>query len=68
MIFVYINRDNLDMKSFMFTVTDDMKQDVTGLILNCESYVEQKQVPPKPSDVSNKTCSYCNHKEVCRRN
>lgn len=66
-IFVYICRDNLDMKAFMFTTNDDMKQNVTGLILNCENYVVENKVPPKPESVSPKTCSYCNHRERCRR-
>lgn len=66
-VFVYINRDNLDMKSFMFTVTPDMKQNIVGLITNCENYVNQHQVPPKPTNVTPKTCNYCHHRELCRR-
>lgn len=67
-VFVYINRDNLDMKSFMFNVTSDMKQNVVGLITTCEDYVERNEIPPRPQDVSSKTCAYCHHREYCRRN
>lgn len=66
-IFVYINRDTLDMKSFMFTPTDDMKQNLIGLISNCDSYVKKLKVPPKPLEVSKKACEYCNYKTQCRK-
>lgn len=65
-IFVYINRDNLDMKSYKFVPTDEMKQDIIGMIENCESYVKNGAVPPKPS-ISAKTCEYCPHKNKCRK-
>lgn len=66
-IFIYINRDLLDMKAFMFEPTDDMKQDLIGRIENCESYVKQLKVPPIPEDVPKKTCEYCGYKEICRK-
>lgn len=66
-VFVYINRDTLDMKSFMFTPTDDMKQDLIGLISNCDSYVKKLKIPPKPLEISKKTCEYCGFKTQCRK-
>lgn len=63
-IFVYINRDSYDMKSFMLNVTGDMKQSVIGNITNCETYVQEKRVPPKPS-ADRKTCTYCHYKKQC---
>lgn len=66
-IFVYISRDTLDMKSFVFTPTDDMKQDLIGLISNCDSYVKKLKIPPKPLEVSKKTCEYCDYKMQCRK-
>jgi len=66
-LFVYINRDSYDMKSYMFNVTTDMKQSITGLLLNCESCVEQNIVPDKPIDVAKKTCDYCNFKQRCSK-
>lgn len=65
-LFVYINRDVLDMKAFMFNVTDDMKTNLVGYIDECDSYVKRQIVPPKPSDVLKKTCSYCLYKNKCR--
>lgn len=65
-IFIYINRDNSEMKSYMFEVTQEMKQEVIGLITNCDFYVDQKKVPDKP-EVERKTCSYCSYQDQCRR-
>lgn len=66
-IFVYISRDTLDMKSYMFIPTGDMKQDLEGLINNCEGYVSRLITPPKPEGISRKTCEYCNYKTSCRK-
>lgn len=66
-LFVYINRDVLDMKSFMFTPTDEMKQALVGRIEECDNYVKSMKVPPKPLDVARKTCEYCSYKEQCRK-
>lgn len=66
-LFVYVNRDTLEMKSFMFTPTDDMKQSLIGKIETCDSYVAKLTPPPKPSDVERKTCSYCKYASQCKK-
>lgn len=66
-IFIYINRDMLDMKAFLFTPTDDMKAELVGKISNCEGYVERQQTPPKPTDLPRSVCEYCSYKTACRR-
>jgi len=66
-IFVYINRDILDMKSFMFTPTDEMKENLIGNIEECDSYVKRLIPPPKPDDVARKTCEYCGFRTQCRK-
>lgn len=66
-IFVYINRDMLDMKAFMFTPTSEMKNDLVGKIEECDGYVKRLVAPPKPKDVAKKTCDYCNYKSRCRK-
>ena len=66
-IFVYINRDVLDMKAFMFNVTNEMKTNMVGYIDECDSYVKRHIAPPKPDDVLKKTCSYCGYKTQCRK-
>lgn len=65
-LFVYITRDVLDMKSFMFTPTAKQKADLTSKIFECNEYVETKQCPPKPDDLPKGTCEYCNYKTVCK--
>lgn len=67
-IFVYINRDILDMKSYLFHVTEDMKQGLMSKIAECDSYVKKLKCPPKPKDISKKTCSYCNYRNSCQGN
>ena len=66
-LFVYINRDIFDMKSYLFTVTDDMKQQLVAYILECDKYLEDKVTPPKPYLVAKKTCEYCMYKNLCRQ-
>lgn len=66
-LFVYISRDVLDMKAFMFTPSDEMKQNLIGYIEECDGYVSRMIAPPKPEDVSKKACSYCMYKTQCRK-
>lgn len=66
-LFIYINRDVMDMKAFMFNVTDEMKQNLIGYIDECDGYVSRQIAPPKPKDVSKKACSYCLYKSQCRK-
>lgn len=63
-IFVYINRDTSDMKSYMFTPTSDMKNDLVGYIDECNSYIA-RQVPPPRVD-NKKACTYCGFKDKCK--
>ena len=66
-VFVYINRDIFDMKSYVFEVTDDMKNGIVSLIDECDSYVNRLITPPKPETVAKKTCEYCMYKGRCRK-
>ena len=66
-IFLYENRDNCVRKSFMFHVTDDMKQELLGYIEECDSYIKQLKVPPIPENVAKKTCSWCSFKTRCNK-
>lgn len=66
-VFLYINRDVLDMKTFLFIPTDDMKQNLIGTITECDEYVKKLITPPKPENVDRKSCEYCNYRERCRK-
>lgn len=65
-LFVYINRDVLDMKSYMFIPTQEMKSDLVDMIATCDGYVERKICPPKPEDTPKNVCAYCNYKSTCK--
>lgn len=66
-LFLYINRDVLDMKMYDFVVSDDMREELLGKIAQCDSYVQRFTVPPKPESFSNKFCQYCNYKSACAK-
>lgn len=65
-IFLYENRDTCNKKTYMLKVTDEMRQRLVDKIVECEQYVENNMLPPKPLSVSKKTCAYCNYAERCR--
>lgn len=65
-LFIYISRDTLDMKSFMFNVSGEMKQELIGLIENCEEYVKILSVPPIPENIDRRVCQYCGYQKRCR--
>ena len=65
-LFVYINRDILDMKAFMFKPTDEMRGALVDKILQCDNYVSEGKVPPKPEDVPKSSCEYCSFRLTCR--
>lgn len=66
-IFVYISRDTLDMKCYLFNVTDDMKNGIVAYIDECDGYIKRGVVPPIPVDIARKTCSYCPYSTQCRK-
>lgn len=66
-IFVYINRDIVDMKAFMYEVTSEERRSIIDLIKRCDGYIESGVVPPKPEDASDKKCAYCNFKAQCKK-
>ena len=65
-IFVYITRDVLDMKAFMFVPTAEQKETLVGRITECDEWVSKLICPPKPDDVPKSACEYCAYKNSCR--
>ena len=65
-IFVYINRDVLSMKAFIFKPTTEQIEQFEGQILTCDTYKEQGKVPPLPSNAGPKLCQYCNYRNKCK--
>jgi CRISPR/Cas system-associated exonuclease Cas4 (RecB family) len=66
-IFVYIDRDMLNMKAFLFEVTDEMRQEIVDYAVDVAGYVERKIVPPKRADASSQKCRYCGYQSQCRK-
>lgn len=66
-LFLYINRDVMDIKAYMFVPTDEMKQDLVGQIEECDGYVGRMICPPKPEDIERKTCTYCSYAKRCQK-
>jgi CRISPR/Cas system-associated exonuclease Cas4 (RecB family) len=66
-MFLYINRDILDMKAYRFIPTDEMKEELVGTIEECEGYVNRMICPPKPEDMPRNVCNYCSYKTKCRK-
>lgn len=65
-LFVYISRDVLDMKAFLFNVDNTMRKGLFDYIKTCNGYIERQVVPPKQT-TSKKACSYCGYKTQCRK-
>lgn len=66
-IFVYINRDIVDYKAFMYSVTQEERDGVVNLISLCQTYVDTTEVPPVPDEISPKICAYCGYKSLCEK-
>jgi len=66
-LFLYVNRDVLDMKAYLFVPTDEMKEDLVGTIEECDGYVKRMICPPKPDNVPKKSCEYCAYKNLCKQ-
>lgn len=64
-LFVYENRDVLDLKAYIFEVTDEMRRNLEDKIKVVLISADSKRLPPKPLDVTKKTCSYCAYKNQC---
>ena len=66
-IFVYINRDIVDYKAYLFSVSESDRKRIKALIDTCENYVINKELPPKPDDATDRKCAYCAYHELCKR-
>lgn len=62
-LFVYIDRDSLKMKTYLLNVTDTMRERVSSKIEMCNYYVNNNILPPK--EKSYKNCMFCQYKNYC---
>ena len=68
-MFLYENRATCDRKAYILNVTDEMQQNrIYGFIEKCNSYINDKIVPPMPSDeFVLKKCGYCPYQALCAK-
>ena len=66
-LFLYECRDTCNKKAFMFTPTQQQKDDLLSKIALCDTYVERQIAPPKPENLAKKHCAYCNYSELCKK-
>ena len=65
-IFIYVSRDTLDMKSYMFTVDDSMRKELVDYIEDVSGYAKRHIPPPKDDTIRRNVCEYCSYKSVCK--
>lgn len=65
-LFVYINRDNTDMKAYMYDVTPDMKEGLIQRIRACDEHIKKQEVPPLPDPLPKHSCQYCGYAYLCK--
>lgn len=63
-LFLYVCRDNLDMKSFIYEPSEEEKAELLNKITICETCVKNNILPEKTNDIS--VCTYCQYKNRCR--
>ena len=66
-LFVYIERDLLNMKAFLYPVTDEMRNNLVSFITDVQGYVERQIVPPKDPNLADVNCRYCGYKAQCKK-
>lgn len=65
-LFMYVERDLLNIKCYEFKVTDAMRDELVHYLRDVQGYVERKIVPPK-GDVKPAACRYCGYQTQCRK-
>lgn len=63
-LFLYESRNDCSLKCYLFTVTQTMRDELIQKIELCNNCAKHNIIPPKPLDVSRKTCTYCQYKRT----
>lgn len=66
-LFLYECRDNCSKKAYILNVTDEMRDNLKSKIFDCDSYIKNQVVPPKPVDISKGACGYCGYAGRCKQ-
>lgn len=66
-LFLYENRDTCGKKCFIYTPKQqEIRELVLDKIEDCELHIKENRVPAIPSDISPKTCRYCDYRTLCK--
>ena len=65
-LFMYVDRDLLNIKCYEFVVTDTMRSELVHYLKDVQGYVERQIVPPK-GDVKPTQCRYCGYQTQCKK-
>lgn len=66
-LFMYVERDLLNIKVFEFPVSDAMRTDLVHFIKDVQGYVERQIVPPKDPKLPTNQCRYCGYITQCKK-
>ena len=66
-LFLYVERDLLNMKAFLYHVTDEMRNGLEDFIHDVEGYVARQITPPKQTDLPTSACRYCSYATQCKK-
>lgn len=61
-VFLYVSRDLLFIKPFLYQVNQEMKDNLVNRLHSCDKYLIDNIVPPKEDTTS---CTYCKYKKQC---
>lgn len=65
-LFMYVERDLLNVKAFIFKVSDSMREELVKFFTTVQGYVERKIAPPKGA-VTPTSCRYCSYQTQCKK-
>lgn len=66
-LFLYVDRDLLNCKAYIFSVTSEMKHHLVAFFNEVQGYVERQIVPPKPEEIEKRICNYCSYSTQCKK-
>lgn len=65
-LFMYVDRDLLNIKVYEFNVTNEMRHELVEFFNVVQGYVERQIAPPK-GDVKPNQCRYCGYQTQCKK-
>ncbi len=65
-LFMYVDRDLLNVKCYEFVVNDSMRSELVHFLKDVQGYVERQIVPPK-GDIKATVCRYCPYSTQCKK-